>query len=160
MKEIEIICEPGAPIPQHATERAAAVDLRAYLPKGPALLVPQAEPTLIGTGIRINMMPYANICAMIVPRSGVGNKGLVLGNTLGIIDADYHGEIVISAWNRNPYRKGGGKTDFNKSIQVNHGDRIAQLVFMPYYPVKFHAVAGFASTTKRGEGGFGSTGVS
>jgi dUTP pyrophosphatase len=87
--------------------------------------------------------------AMIFPRSGKGHKeGIVLGNSTGIIDKDYHGELKISVLNRNP----------DKYITIKPGDKIAQLVFLPLIKANFVEVTEFSSETERGEGGFGSTG--
>jgi len=86
---------------------------------------------------------------MILPRSGLGHKhGIVLGNLVGLIDADYQGPLMVSAWNR-------GATSFT----LNPMERLAQLVIVPVKQVVFHVVDDFTST-ERGQGGFGSTGRS
>ena len=91
--------------------------------------------------------PY--LAATILPRSGLGHKkGLILGNSVGLIDNDYHGQLFISAWNRS-----------NEPIFISPGDRIAQLVFVPIVKAELNQVESFTSNTERGDGGFGSTGT-
>jgi dUTP pyrophosphatase len=88
----------------------------------------------------------------VLPRSGLGHRqGLVLGNTVGLIDADYEGQLLISAWNRNPSTSG--------AVEVNPGDRIAQLVFTRVTRPEFSVVEAFSTSGERQSGGFGSTGV-
>lgn len=102
----------------------------------------------IGAGIAIHIAD-PGYAAMILPRSGLGHKtGLVLGNLVGLIDSDYQGELMISAWNRSP-----------DPIRINQMDRIAQLVIIPVMQPTFDFVKSFEET-ERGDGGFGSTGVS
>lgn len=134
------------PLPAYATDGSAGLDLRALLNE-PLTLAP-GETQLIPTGIAIHLA-NPNYAAMILPRSGLGHKhGIVLGNLVGLIDSDYQGQLFVSCWNR-------GKTPF--TIEV--GDRIAQLVIVPVVQVEFELVDDF-STSERGAGGFGSTGVS
>jgi len=133
------------PLPDYATAHAAGMDLRA-LTEGPLTLAP-GEAQLIPTGLAIHMAD-PSLCAIILPRSGLGHKqGLVLGNLVGLIDADYQGPVMVSLWNRgqNPQ-------------QVQPGDRIAQLVFMPVVRAGFRIVEEFEESA-RGSGGFGHTGV-
>ena len=86
---------------------------------------------------------------MIYPRSGKGVKeGKVLANLTGIIDQDYHGELMVAIWNRNS----------ENYITIVPGEKIAQLVFLPIIRPDFKLVEEFSSTTDRGAGGFGSTG--
>lgn len=101
----------------------------------------------IGTGIaiHINDIGYA---AIALPRSGLGSKGLVLANTIGLIDSDFTGEIILSVWNRSC-----------DPIKINKMDRIAQLIIVPVIRPEFNFVESFIET-QRGEGGFGSTGIS
>ncbi|MGB0732675.1 MAG: dUTP diphosphatase, partial [Pontibacterium sp.] len=88
-----------------------------------------------------------SLCAMILPRSGLGHKhGIVLGNLVGLIDSDYQGQLFVSCWNR-------GDTTF----EINVGERIAQMVLVPVVQAEFEIVEEFAETD-RGEGGFGSSG--
>ena len=149
-REIELkILDPRLgrdfPLPDYATAHAAGMDLRA-LTEAPLTLAP-GEAQLIPTGLAIHMAD-PGLCAVILPRSGLGHKqGLVLGNLVGLIDADYQGPVMVSLWNRgqNPQ-------------QVQPGDRIAQLVFMPVVRAGFRIVEVFEESA-RGSGGFGHTGV-
>lgn len=139
-------------LPQYQTEFAGAIDLIACVEK-PIVLKPQENATLIPTGIAIHMNS-SDLCAVILPRSGLGHKkGLVLGNSIGLIDADYTAQCFVSAWNRNP-------ASSNLEITINPGDRIAQMLFLPVIRPNFVVVDEFSASSARGEGGFGSTGVS
>ncbi|HEV2614702.1 MAG TPA: dUTP diphosphatase [Gammaproteobacteria bacterium] len=132
-------------LPTYATDASAGLDLRACINE-PIRLSPN-EVQLIPTGIAI-YMGDPNIAAMIMPRSGLGHKnGIVLGNLIGLIDADYQGELKISCWNRS-----------TESFTVQPGDRIAQLVFVPVVRSEFKIVDEFVATA-RGESGFGHSGV-
>lgn len=143
--EFRKISDGSISIPAYATGGSAAVDLHAAIEQ-PLVLQPFAKPVLVPTGIMLNM-PSAAMAAMILPRSGLGHKeGLCLGNTVGLIDADYHGEVMISALNR------GGVP-----ITIEPNQRIAQLMFFPIFRVELVQVKGGFSS-ERGEGGFGSTG--
>ena len=132
------------PIPEVGTPGSAGVDLRACLDE-PVTLAP-GETILIGTGIAIHLED-PGFCAMILPRSGLGHRGLVLGNLVGLIDSDYQGELKISTWNRG-----------QEPQTIEPGDRIAQLVITPVIQPTFIEVDDFESST-RGEGGFGHTGT-
>ena len=133
------------PLPDYATLHSAGMDLRAMI-DNPLTLQPN-ESQLIATGLSI-FMGDAEVCAQILPRSGLGHKqGLVLGNLVGLIDADYQGPLMVSLWNRGLV-----------SQTIQPGDRIAQLVFMPVLRARFTHVAQFVESA-RGEGGFGHTGV-
>ena len=133
-------------LPSYATAASAGLDLRACI-AAPLVLAPgQAE--LIPTGLAIYIAD-PGYAGMILPRSGLGHKhGIVLGNLVGLIDADYQGPLMVSAWNR-------GATSFT----LNPMERLAQLVIVPVKQVVFHVVDDFTST-ERGQGGFGSTGRS
>ncbi len=132
------------PIPEVGTPGSAGVDLRACLDK-PVTLAP-GETILIGTGIAIHLED-PGFCAMILPRSGLGHRGLVLGNLVGLIDSDYQGELKISTWNRG-----------QEPQTIEPGDRIAQMVITPVIQPTFIEVDDFESSS-RGEGGFGHTGT-
>ncbi len=150
MKSIQLkILDPKIgkefPLPTHATDASAGLDLRACLDKPFTLLPNTVE--LIPTGISI-FMGDPNMAAMIMPRSGLGhNHGIILGNSIGLIDADYQGELKISCWNRS-----------KDAFQIQPGDRIAQLVFVPIVRTQFEIVKKFAES-ERGEGGFGHSGI-
>lgn len=133
------------PLPTSATDGSAGMDLRAAV-EGPLELAPGAS-ALVPTGFAIHIGD-PGWCALIVPRSGLGHKhGLVTGNLVGVIDADYQGPLMISCWNRSaiPYT-------------IHPGDRIAQLLLVPVGRASLRVVDSFAPSL-RGEGGFGSTGV-
>ena len=139
-------------MPKYQTALAAAIDLMACLDE-PLVLTPQASAVLIPTGLALHM-DSAELCSVILPRSGLGHKkGLILGNSIGLIDADYTAQCFISAWNRNPAGSG-------LDIVITPGDRIAQMLFLPVVRPEFLVVDAFTATSERGEGGFGSTGVS
>lgn len=132
------------PLPEYATPGSAGLDLRACLDSTLTLEPGQTE--LISTGLSIHIED-PGLCAMILPRSGLGHKhGIVLGNLVGLIDSDYQGQLFVSCWNR-------GQTTF----EVKPGERIAQLVLVPVVQAEFEVVDEF-SDSHRGEGGFGSSG--
>jgi dUTP pyrophosphatase len=136
-------------LPRYHSADAAAIDLFACV-DAPLVLEPQSPAQLVPAGIAIHIGD-PGLAAMIVPRSGLGHKaGLVTGNLVGIIDADYLGPIMVSAWNRN----GPG----SEPIVIKPGDRIAQMLFVPIVRAEFAVVDAFTRSTERGEGGFGSTG--
>ena len=131
-------------LPQYATPGSAGLDLRACIDE--TITIAPGEAHLIPTGIAIHIANQ-NYAAMILPRSGLGHKhGIVLGNLVGLIDSDYQGQLFVSCWNRG-----------QKSFQLEPMERIAQLVAVPVVKVNFNVVEEF-SQSRRGEGGFGSTG--
>ena len=133
------------PMPSYSTPGSAGMDLRACLEE--SLDLAPAETSLIPTGVAI-FVADPGYAALILPRSGLGHKhGIVLGNLVGLIDSDYQGELMISAWNR-------GSSNFT----IEPGDRIAQLIVVPVQQVEFSIVSESLST-KRGTGGFGSSGL-
>jgi dUTP pyrophosphatase len=133
------------PLPEPATGGSAGMDLRAAV-DAPVTLAP-GESLLVPTGLAIHIGDPA-WCALIVPRSGLGHKqGLVMGNLVGVIDADYQGPLMISCWNRG-----------SATLTIAPGDRIAQLLLVPVGRARLRVVDGFAPS-QRGEGGFGSTGI-
>ncbi|HNV09152.1 MAG: dUTP diphosphatase [Dokdonella sp.] len=134
------------PLPDYATASAAGMDLRAMI-DGPLVLKPGVA-ALVPSGIAIHIGDPA-LCAIVLPRSGLGHKhGIVLGNGVGLIDADYQGPLMVSCLNRSA-----------DEFLVQPGDRIAQLVFMPVARARFEVVDEF-DASDRGTGGFGSTGRS
>lgn len=153
---------PNGAVPAKGTTGAAAVDLLAADDAviGPGDTVP------IRTGLRMHMR-YPDMCAIVVPRSGLGAKeGVVLGNTLGLIDPDYQGDITCYVFNRNPSVRskfaGGNallEAIYPKMVRIQRGMRFAQMFFVPFLSVQFNRVDEFAELTQRGEGGFGHTGV-
>ena len=136
-------------LPRYQSEMAAAVDLFACV-DAPLALAPQSAAQFVPAGIAIHIAD-PNIAAIIVPRSGLGHKkGLVLGNLVGVLDADYTGPVMISVWNRSE--------PGSAPIVIEPGDRIAQLMFVPVVRPAFAVVDEFSALSLRGAGGFGSTG--
>ena len=133
------------PLLEPATAASAGMDLRAAI-DAPLTLEPN-QSILISTGLAIHIGD-PGYCAVILPRSGLGHKqGIVLGNLVGLIDADYQGPLMISCWNR------GGAP-----YTIAPGDRIAQLVILPVAHAQFRVVEQFAAS-QRGSGGFGHSGL-
>jgi dUTP pyrophosphatase len=132
------------PLPQYATAGSAGLDLRACL-DAPLVLAP-GRTELIPTGLAIHL-DDPGLAAVILPRSGLGHRhGIVLGNLVGLIDSDYQGQVMISAWNR-------GDTPFT----IAPGERIAQMVVVPVVQVEIEVVESFDESA-RGAAGFGSSG--
>ena len=133
------------PLPKHATDGSAGIDLTACLDK--PLTLKSGECQLVSSGISI-YIGNPSYAAVILPRSGLGHKkGIVMGNLVGLIDADYQGELNISVWNRS-----------HDEFTIHPGDRIAQLVFIPVVQPQLELVDDYNTATSRGDGGFGSTG--
>jgi dUTP pyrophosphatase len=133
-------------LPRYQSDAAAAIDLHACLDAAVTLL-PGTAPLLISAGFAVHMMD-PHLAALVLPRSGLGHKrGLVLGNLVGLIDADYTGPILVSAWNRGI-----------EPIELAPGDRFAQLMFVPVVRPVLRPVDDFSALSARGAGGFGSTG--
>lgn len=131
-------------LPAYATPGSAGLDLRACL-DAPLTLQPNAW-QLVPTGIAIYLKD-PKFAAMILPRSGLGHKhGIVLGNLVGLIDSDYQGQLMVSAWNRS-----------DVAFTIEPMERIAQLVIVPVLQAQFNVVSEFPAS-ERGEGGYGSTG--
>jgi dUTP pyrophosphatase len=144
----------GWGFPHYGSELAAGLDLHACIDE-PLLLRPQAPAVLISSGIAVRIGD-PGWCALVLPRSGLGHReGLVLGNAVGLIDADYEGPCLVSAWNRNP--ASANRTD--EGILIRPGDRIAQLVVTSVARPAFTVVAEFSARGGRQAGGFGSTGT-
>lgn len=139
--------KPYVNMPTYATEMSAAVDLVASIPRPITLY--KGMSMLVSAGFKMHInSPY--ICAKIYPRSGLATKkGLVLGNLVGIVDADYQGEVKVCLWNRN--------ID-GLAVVIEPDERIAQMVFEPIVRVNFVPVDTFV-VSERAEGGFGSTGA-
>lgn len=131
-------------LPRYASEGAAGMDLRALL-DAPLTLAPgQCE--LVRTGLAVHIAD-PGLAGLILPRSGLGHKhGIVLGNLVGLIDSDYQGELMISVWNR-------GTADFT----VEPFERLAQFVLVPVVQAALEVVEDF-DASRRGDGGFGSSG--
>ena len=132
-------------MPAYATPGSAGLDLRASLDT--PLVIAPGETVLVATGLSMHIAD-PGLAAMILPRSGLGHKhGIVLGNLVGLIDSDYQGPLMVSCWNRG-----------SAAFTVQPLDRIAQLVIVPVVQARFRRVGEF-SQSQRGDGGFGSTGI-
>lgn len=135
-------------LPARGTDWAAGIDLRACVAE-PLTLEAGAPAVLVPSGLAV-AMDRPDMAALVLARSGLGHKhGVVLGQAVGLIDADYLGEIFVSLWLR------PGMPPFT----IAPGDRVAQLVFVPVLRPELDIVEAFAGDTARGAGGFGSTGV-
>lgn len=142
------ILDPRAKLPEQGTPLSAGYDICACI-DAPLSIRAGEKATLIPTGLAM-FSGRGDMAGILLPRSGLGHKqGLVLGNTLGLIDGDYQNQWFVSVWNR-------GQQD---EIIINPGDRIAQCIFVPVIHPMFVVVDEFNTTTERGLGGFGSTGV-
>ena len=131
-------------LPAYATPGSAGLDLRACLDAPMTMAVNDWQ--LVPTGIAI-YLHNPGFAAMILPRSGLGHKhGIVLGNLVGLIDSDYQGQLMVSAWNRS-----------DVAFTMEPMERIAQLVIVPVVQAQFNVVTEFPASA-RGEGGYGSTG--
>lgn len=132
-------------MPSYATPGSAGLDLRACI-DAPVMLEP-GQWQLIPTGMAMYLKD-PGYAAMILPRSGMGHKhGIVLGNLVGLIDSDYQGQLMVSAWNRS-----------QTAFTLQPMDRLAQLVIVPVVQPSFNVVDEFEAPSERGEGGYGSTG--
>ncbi len=147
------------PTPKLGSVGAAAFDLQAVRIINDDNSVSEITSTIelapmqtikIGTGLAVHMC-RTDVGALIIPRSGRGSKGLVVGNLVGLIDSDYQGELIVCLWNRNSIESGKIET-------IKHMERIAQLMFVPVLQVGFQVVEDFSDASERGDGGFGSTG--
>jgi dUTP pyrophosphatase len=133
------------PLPEYATDGSAAMDLRACI-NGAITIAPGGR-ELIKTGLAINMMD-PGLVAIVASRSGLSLKHHVhVAQGIGVIDADYHGEIAVILAN-----------DGTEDYTVQQGDRVAQLMFQPVVQMALNIVENFSTQTDRGDGGFGSTG--
>lgn len=132
------------PLPHYATNGSAGMDLRACL-EAPQTIQPH-ECIFLTTGLAI-FIEDPGYAAMILPRSGLSHKhGIIMGNTIGLIDSDYQGELLISCYNRS-----------SVAYTIQPGERVAQLIVVPIMQVVLEQVETFAESV-RGKGGFGSTG--
>lgn len=146
--DVELVrAHPDAKLPQYGSSGAAAADLHAYLGTRPFLTIMPGETVNVSSGVKVSIGD-PNYAMQLLPRSGLGRKGLILGNTVGLIDSDYQGEVVMVLHNRG-----------REAITIENGDRVAQAIFLPVVHARFIEVASFSTETERGEGGFGSTGA-
>lgn len=138
--------DPNFPLPTRATDGSAGIDLRACIDE--PVVIKAGETKLIGTGMAIYIKD-PNFAGIILPRSGLGHKhGIVLGNLVGLIDADYQGELMVSVWNRS-----------DSDFILNPAERMAQYMVVPVVRPSFEVVDEFSDDSERGTGGFGSSGI-
>lgn len=131
-------------LPEAATPGSAAIDLRFASYQRTTLLPGEVQLLPIGLVFQVP----ESVVMLLLPRSGLGHSGLILGNSVGVVDPDYRGEVKISVWNR---------TD-EEVFHINPGERIAQALFIPFHPVELNAVDTLSETDRKG--GFGHTGRS
>ena len=149
MRELEVlILDPRLgtrwPLPAYATDGSAGMDMRAMIDE--SITLAPGDTALVPSGLAIHLDDPA-LAAVLLPRSGLGYKeGLVLGNLVGLIDSDYQGPVKMPCWNRG-----------RAVIQIEPGQRIAQLVILPVVQVRLKPVEQFRGSA-RAEGGFGHTG--
>ncbi|WP_019671825.1 dUTP diphosphatase [Psychrobacter lutiphocae] len=137
--------DPNFPLPTRATDGSAGIDLRACIDE--PITIKAGETQLIGTGLAI-YIANPNYAGIILPRSGLGHKhGIVLGNLVGLIDADYQGELMVSVWNRS-----------DSDFVLNPAERMAQYMVVPVVRPEFAIVEEFDEESARGVGGFGHSG--
>ena len=133
----------NAKIPTYGTDYSAGADL--YSAEG-EITVPAHSTVLVHTGISVEIPE--GYCGLIFARSGLATKrSLAPANKVGVIDADYRGEVMVALHNHS-----------DKDAEVAAGERIAQLAIVPFLKAEF-SVADELSDTVRGSGGFGSTGT-
>lgn len=134
---------PSAVIPTYGTEFAAGADLYACV-EGSVTISP-GETKFIQTGLAMEIP--SGLVGLVYARSGMAcKKGVAPANKVGVIDSDYRGEIVVALHNHS-----------DAPLTVNSGERIAQIVYAPYYRAAFAEVEELEES-ERGAGGFGSTG--
>lgn len=133
--------EDAGYVPAYAHEGDAGLDLRAV----DSYDIGPGKSAMVRTGLRVEIPD--GCVGLEFPRSGLGTKGITLRNCVGVIDSGYRGEVMAALWNT---------TD--KSFRVERGDRVCQLVVMPYCPCSLEEVE-VLSESERGADGYGSTGV-
>lgn len=132
-------------LPAYKTAGAAGMDLRACINEDTPI-APQ-QTLFVGSGIAISIRDPRYV-AIVAPRSGLGVKhGIVLANTIGVIDSDYQDEIRIALFNRS-----------SETYTLTPGERVCQLLILPVQQATLNIVSEFSATTARALGGFGSTG--
>lgn len=133
------------PLPDYATPESAGLDLRACIPT--EVILDPNDKFLCPTGLAVDLNDD-NLAMFLLPKSGLGHKnGIILGNSVGLVDSDYHLEIFVSVWNK-------GK----ETHVIKPGDFIAQAYFAPIVRVQWNIVDEFNREVTR-IGGFGSTGT-
>ncbi len=138
------LLHPSAKLPAYGTQFSAGADLYACL-EGDSLTILPGETQFVHTGLSIEIPD--GLVGLVYARSGLACKrGLAPANKVGVVDSDYRGEIVVALHNHS-----------SSPQTIQNGDRIAQIVFTPYYAADF-ILSDSLNDTARGEGGFGSTG--
>ncbi len=142
--EVKIINKSNNALPEYQTSGAAGMDIRAFVPSD--IKIKPGEVKLVPTGLYLEIPNGYEI--QVRARSGLALKNSIgVANGIGTIDSDYRGELCVILVNF-------GQEEF----VVKNGDRIAQMVLNKYEPIEF-VVDEELSSTERGEGGFGSSGV-
>ena len=143
---VKILLSRGMEMPAYATDGSAAIDLRAAIDEGTTLVIAPGERALVPTGIAISP-ETKDVVAIVAARSGLAiKKGIRLSNGIGVIDADYRGEVKVALHNHS-----------DSPETVDCGERVAQLAILPFLKADFE-LSDELSDTARGAGGFGSTG--
>lgn len=143
-ENMHIKLAPGATAPKQATPGSAGYDLHAHIEDNIPFAITHKKTQTIHTGVSV-AIPEGYV-GLITPRSSLGKRGLALANTVGVIDSDYRGEILLVVTNHS-----------EKPVNVRQGDRIAQLLLVPVFNPALEVVDELPGTV-RGLGGFGSTG--
>ena len=138
-RKLKVVCE--GEVPEYAHEGDAGLDLHAA--EGGA--VPAGGSSLVRTGVRVEIP--SGCVGLVFPRSGLGSKGITLRNAVGVVDSGYRGEVMAALWNT-----------ADEEFRFEKGDRICQLVVMPYCPCEVVPVDGLEGS-ERGADGHVSTGV-
>ena len=142
--KVEVVNLSSHELPKYSTNESAGLDLRAEL-QSPIVLKP-GQRSLIPTGLKIALPTGYE--AQVRPRSGLAYKhGITVLNSPGTIDADYRGDVGVILINHG-----------SESFTIENGERIAQLIIAKFVQIDWDEVLDLSSTS-RGEGGFGSTGV-
>ena len=141
---VKVINKSSNPLPAYESSFSAGMDIRAFL-ESPIVLKPQ-ERVIVKTGLYLEL--EKNFEAQVRPRSGLAlKKGITVLNTPGTIDADYRGEVGVILINLS-----------SENFKINSGDRIAQLVISKHESIKWELSQSLVES-KRGDKGFGSTGI-
>ena len=139
---LKVMMEPDAGyVPAYAHDGDAGLDLRSTVDT----LIPSGQSKLIGTGLHCEIPD--GCVGLVFPRSGLGSKGVTIRNAVGVIDSGYRGEVMCALWNTT-----------HDAFHVRKGDRICQLVVIPYMPCELELTDAL-SASERGCDGHGSTGV-
>lgn len=132
-------------LPKYSTPGSAGLDIRAAIED--SIVLHSNKSQLIPSGLKI-WIDNPDYVLFLLPRSGLGSRGLILGNSTGVIDSDYQGEIKINVWNR-----------IDDLIIIEPGQLICQAVLLHTTQMNLMCVDEFSNNTHRGENGFGSSGI-